>query len=33
MLVVELRKVIPDHQKLKIYEIDTTGSTKPSDTV
>lgn len=31
LLVVELRKIIPDHQKLKIYEIDTKGSTESSD--
>lgn len=36
MLMVELQKIIPDHQKLKVYEIqDTTvpqgGSDAPSD--
>ena len=34
MLVVELRKIIPDHQKLKVYDIqDTPSSESPSDTV
>ena len=31
LLVVELRKIIPDHQKLKVYEIDSGGATAPSD--
>jgi molecular chaperone IbpA len=31
MLVVELQKIIPDHQKLKVYEIDTEGAQPPSD--
>ena len=33
MLVVELQKIIPDHQKLKVYEIDTAGVSTPSDSV
>ena len=33
MLVVELQKIIPDHQKLKVYEIDTEGVSTPSDSV
>ena len=34
LLVVELRKIIPDHQKLKVYDIqDTPSSESPSDTV
>ena len=33
MLVVELRMIIPDHQKLKVYEIDTKGANTPSDSV
>ena len=33
MLVVELQKIIPDHQKLKVYEIDTEGANTPSDSV
>ena len=31
MLVVNLRKIIPDHQKLKLYEINSGGATAPSD--
>lgn len=31
MLVVELQKIIPDHQKLKVYEIDTAGADASSD--
>ncbi|AGG54187.1 Hsp20 heat shock protein [Synechococcus phage S-SSM4] len=33
LLVVELMKVIPDHQKLKVYEISDAGATAPSDSV
>ena len=33
LLVVELMKVIPDHQKLKGYEISDAGATAPSDSV
>ena len=33
LLVVELMKVIPDHQKLKVYEISDAGATTPSDSV
>lgn len=33
LLVVELMKVIPDHQKLKVYEISDAGANSPSDTV
>ena len=33
LLVVELMKVIPDHQKLKVYEISDAGADSPSDTV
>lgn len=33
MLMVELRKIIPDHQKLKIYEINSESSGSSSDTV
>ena len=33
LLVIELRKIIPDHQKLKVYEIDSGGATAPSDPV
>ena len=33
LLVVELMKVIPDHQKLKVYEISDAGATAPSDPV
>ena len=33
MLVVELQKIIPDHQKLKVYEIDTKGANTPSESV
>jgi len=33
MLVVELQKIIPEHQKLKVYEIDTEGVSTPSDSV
>jgi molecular chaperone IbpA len=31
MLVVNLRKIIPDHQKLKLYEINSGDATAPSD--
>ena len=31
MLVVNSRKIIPDHQKLKLYEINSGGATAPSD--
>ena len=31
MLVVNLRKIIPDHQKLKLYEINSGGAAAPSD--
>jgi molecular chaperone IbpA len=34
LLVVELRKIIPDHQKLKVYEIqDPTNSESSSDSL
>ena len=34
MLVIELRKIIPDHQKLKVYDIEDTESPgSPSDAV
>ena len=33
LLVIELRKIIPDHQKLKVYEIANTGADTPSDPV
>jgi len=34
MLVIELRKIIPDHQKLKVYDIeDTESPASPSDSV
>ena len=34
MLVIELRKIIPDHQKLKVYDIeDTESPASPSDAV
>ena len=33
LLVVELRKIIPDHQKLKVYEITNEGGDPPSDPV
>ena len=31
MLVVNLRKIIPDHQKLKLYEINSEGADASSD--
>lgn len=31
MLVVNLRKIIPDHQKLKLYEINSGGADASSD--
>ena len=33
MLMVELRKIIPDHQKLKVYEINSESPESPSDSV
>ena len=33
LLVVELMKVIPDHQKLKVYEISDTGADASSNSV
>ena len=30
MLVIELRKIIPDHQKLKVYEIQHPTNPEPS---
>ena len=33
LLVVELMKVIPDHQKLKVYEISETGADASSNSV
>jgi len=30
MLVIELQKIIPDHQKLKVYDIQDTESPTPS---
>lgn len=29
LLVIELRKIIPDHQKLKVYDIETPSSDDP----
>ena len=31
LLVIELQKIIPEHQKLKVYEIDATGANASSD--
>jgi len=33
MLVIELRKIIPDHQKLKVYEINSESPGSPTDPV
>lgn len=33
MLVIELRKIIPDHQKLKVYEINSESPVTSSDPV
>ena len=33
LLVIELQKIIPEHQKLKVYEIDATGANASSDAV
>jgi molecular chaperone IbpA len=33
MLMVELRKIIPDHQKLKVYEINSESPESPSDSI
>ena len=34
LLVIELEKIIPEHQQLKVYEIkDSTGDSSPSDSL